>query len=217
MGHILETKLMRSLRLTHRLTSCSTTPRSGQHFVDQLARDRLCETHEQIYEEAKLALTKYDTETADILFRQCPGSYKNTQRYRRQCELFRQLCATGILQREQTAALRVELADVVQESDESLVVGKYAELLYEVGYTANSLREMSVYDVQGMCSLVNMPYGYMTLIRAHVLRRTDPCTWFFFHVTHCIERCGGVQACAKMAIRGIRRSNEGEEEEETAE
>ena len=215
--YLYQNQTMRSSRLSLKLTTCSTTPRSGQKFVEELARNHLYEPHEQIYEEAKLALAKYDTETAMMLFDQCPNSYKNTQRYKKQCGIFKELCHTGILQREQTAELRTELAKIVQESNDSLIVSKYSELMYELGYTANTLKSMTLNDMSHMFSRIRLPCGYKTLIQSHFEKKSDACTRAVFHITRCIERCGGISLCIKMATKSMPRpKEEKDDEEETA-
>jgi hypothetical protein len=152
-----------------------------------------------------------------MLFDKCPNSYKNTQRYKKQCGIFKELCHTGILQREQTAELRAELANIVQESKDCLIVSKYSELMYELGYTANTLKAMTLNDMSHMFSRIRLPDGYKTLIQSHFEKKSDVCTRAAFHMFRCTERCGGISLCIKIATKSMStHRKEQDDEEETA-
>lgn len=203
--------------------ACSTTPRSGRRLVEELACDDGHDLYEQIYEEAKLALVHHDTATASQLFDACPPSYKNTQRYRKQCKVFRDLCRSGVLQRQQTSVLRETIAGIVHEDTNSAVVIKYAELLCDQGYTAATLDSMTLNDLAHFFSQINFPSGYQTLFERHFERRSSCLTRFLFHTLRIVERCGGAQACVKLArgatkggtdTKGSVQKPEGEDEEE---
>jgi hypothetical protein len=194
---------MRSSRLTTSLTTCSGT-----------STPRTADPHDLVYEEAKRSLASCDTEVAISLLHQCPRAFKNVERYRKQCVFLQRLCDSGLVQRRQTAGLRHFLSNVLRENEDSLVISKYAELLYEVGYTTKALEAMSLDDVDTMFSVVTIPKGFQLLFRIHYERRSSPCARLCYHLHRHVEKCGGARLLLRRYDAARRASSALEEEEE---
>lgn len=205
----------RSERLELKLIASSITPRSGKTFAEEIARCKSCDVHQQLYSEAKQALSASDISTATLLFDRCPESYRNTRQYKEQCAVFSDLQRLGILQREETRKIRALLADMVCDSKCSLLVGKYAELVHEVGYTEKSLRDLTLANVNTLFSLVSFPEVY----KSQMIRHLDAESSFVMRSRHrvacLLERCGGWRACLQVVF-DVAREVRGCREEETA-
>jgi hypothetical protein len=197
-----------------KLTTCSLTPRSGEKFLEHLARSNVRDPHRQLYEEAKLALCHQDLETAVALFEQCPSGYENRETYLAQVAVLQRLSRGGIVRREQTESVREFLADVLHVERESRVAGKFAELLNETGFTRAVLEDMTLRDVDALFSRVSFPEGFRKTLESHFAARTGIAERMIVGLSRAVRSCG-IERCIVLAgtLQAGRRRRVSEDEE----
>lgn len=191
---------MSSARLAVRLTTCSTTPRSGRRFAEELAHTYGVPAHHQVYEEAKLALVALDTGVAKTLFEQCPLDYRHTETYIRQCAQLHALCAAGVVRRPETKPLRCVLADVLAVTMDHQSVGCYAERLDAAGYSATAVNACTLWDLDDLCAVLEPSVGHRARLRAFLAARTPWWQAVGITLVHSVRKCGGIHECVATAV-----------------
>ena len=179
----------RSSRIEAKLTSTSTTPRSGRRFVEELAKANSYKPHEQLYEEGKLALTNGEVEVSLFLFQQCPPSYKHTARYISQCNLYQKMREKGVLSTGRSIDLRILLSSLFSEKGSSLPVATCAEDLHQKGYTAETIKGMDMWEGQHLLSSLSIQEGYKRTLRSHFLSNSGLFTNLFFRFEDAGKKC----------------------------
>lgn len=181
---------MTSTRLLDTLYACSTTPRTALRRVEEL---RKCtDFFEPLYAEAKLALVQGDVETALALFLEVPVGYRNADRYVEQCHTYARLCASGVIQRPHTDALRVAIGRILNESPSDTCVSRYAEGLYAKGY--RTLEEIHPEWMDDECLLLMKPMHRKAVVA---------------HVTGLHSRVRSVMGCLQACLPAAPRLDEG--------
>lgn len=186
-------------RLTKHFATCSTTPRSGQAYVQQLAQQqtRAC-NHETLYAEAKLALAQEDFSTARELFHLCPSTYKRTKAYLHKCDTFDRLCLRGVVRRPELDALVTSLVTCLHEDDPSdATIVSYAERLWKDGYTRNMVDGSTLRQVDALARSARFSSGHEERFVQHV---KDASFWWecvVYDLCDAVKKCGGVGALAK--------------------
>lgn len=201
---------MRSTRLATKLTCCSVTPRSEER-LDSLSADASVPPHEHIYEEAKLTLSQQDVDTALTLFGICQG-YRNTAIYTEQCRLFNSLCRQGVVHRAQTGSLRVLLSSVLCEPTDSAVIGKYAELLRDTGFTSEALARLTLWEARRLFRVVSFPCGFRALLEAHFRANTSLLLRCAFDLVCMIRKCAAPCLSALARSRRLPANEDAEED-----
>lgn len=198
-----------SERLVLTLTACSMTPRSGQRYVAELARLRR-RREEALYAEAKLALAHGNVAAARLLFAQCPRDYKKVTSYRRQCDDFERLCASGLVRRPEAETLREDLAEYLHET--SVVVDRYADALWRKGYRTV---DATLADVEALADDARMRPGHR---RRLVQSLEDAVPWWecaWYRGVRAVQQCGGLprvtSACLSLKDGG-KEEEEGKED-----
>lgn len=198
-----------------KLTSCSLTPRSGRQFVYSLASDHDVDVTESLYNEAKLALSTGDLETAHVLFRQCPYGHRNTASYLQQCTTYKELCTSGVLQRETTSDMRRLLAEILLVDDGSVIVSKYSELLVEHGYTEASFRSLTLWEAEDFLSLSVIPHAHRARLDSFFASNTGNAAKVVIYTYRAAHKCISIGECIKFYKLITKRK--GKSDQETAE
>lgn len=193
----------RSDRLTQTLTACSTTPRSGRKYLEELARMISPDPNEYLYTEAKLALVEQDVDAARALLDSCPAGYKRVSKYRKQCTLYTNMCDKGLVHRGRTHDLRACLAELCEEDAASLSVGRYTDALARQGYTAAVVRDVNMATMHAVMDAAQMQRGHRQLIEARAEAQTPAVEWVFWKVIASAERCLGVARCLQTATAPV--------------
>ena len=147
----MSTNALRSARLQKACTTCSTTPRTGRARVEELSCNG-GSLEEHLYEEAKLCLNRGNVKDALMLFRQCSITLRNTAHYIAKCIQHQSMCKDGILYRPECEPWRVALAEALGMAPRSMAVARYAELLYEEGFSPAHLRNLRFIDPMMTCT-----------------------------------------------------------------
>jgi hypothetical protein len=189
---------MTSRRVAARLQACSTTPRTRQRYLEELACDGAL--HEQLYEEGKLALAAAHVELAATLFAQCPGEYRHVATYQEQCARFMTFCELGIIARDDTAPLRDVVARILGLDTDAIPVVKYSESLRARGYSAVSVEALTLSVSAPLLALVS-DEGHRLLFEQHAVSRSPWWERTAASVERVVARCGGLDRCLARAER----------------
>jgi hypothetical protein len=190
---------MTSERLAVTFTTCTTTPRSGRKYVEELARTYDVSVHEHLYEEAKLALVQFDIKTARTLFAQCPDDYRNTRAYREKCHRYEELCSEGVILRPELRDLRRAVEAVF--CDASQTTACYAECLHAAGYTRDAIDTATLWDMADLLELLTPSAGHRARLRAVLTARTSFMDRAAIGLGNAVRRCGGVEKCLLSSMR----------------
>lgn len=190
---------MTSTRLAVKFTTCTTTPRSGRKYVEELARTYDVSVHEHIYEEAKLALNGFDLNLARTLFEQCPSDYRNTLAYLEQCRKLEILCAEGVVCRPSTRELRCALTALFGGVPHQ-VAAQCAERLYAAGYSATAIQSATLWDFEDLNDTLSLSMGYRVRLQTALTSRTSLLDRACIGAARAVRRCGGVEECLTASV-----------------
>lgn len=184
--------------------ACSTTPRTTQSRLEAAAAYRVGDGQEDlVYEEAKACMASKDTEGARSLMAQLPDGYRNTDRYRQQCDMYDALCATGVVTRDGSSGLRSVVARIlgVDDSGYDRTISRYADALVVHGYTATTVEHCTLFEADDVVEVTKMSVGHATRFRKYVDANTSCLTRACFAAHTALSKCAPV-ASALFTKRG---------------
>lgn len=201
----------RSSRLSLHFTKCSTTPRTTQRHLKELAelmeqpnRDRI------LYEEAKLAMSTGDTATAVVLFELLPSNYCKTREYIIKCKTYDQLCKNGILMRTEITPLQQKLGEILYEDPLHSDIVKYADAMDRNGFNVANLSATNLFVMQEAMDASNMSEGHKQLFSAFAAKNTPLCGRFWMKLLTSMEKCAPLIDCMKEnKSKLVAKKNEG--------
>lgn len=206
--------MTRSDRIAQNLTATSTTPRSGQKHLEELARLMAtaaadhAPVDELLYTEAKLALGAGEVVEAGALLARCPTGYKNAAQYAGRCATYTRLCEEGIIRARASQALRRAVADALGIQEDGIDASCYAARLHAAGYTAAAVRALGVGSVRAIAATAAMAEGHAHALRVHAEANTPPAARWAFHLTEAVERCA-TPACFAATAAAWQAAREG--------
>lgn len=213
MNYKLSYHALQSSRLSTKLASTSTTPRTGRHLAEEIARDVGRPHEELLYEEGKLCLSRLDVERALELFMQCPAGYRNRESYVKQCNAYIHLCKNGVVHRARTEPIKSFLLEVLKEKHTSSHIGRYAELLMEKGYTHESLKRITLLEEEDMFSSVFFLPGHRSSLRSFMSSNTDNSMRIVIFFRKVMNTCLNILPQVKQTARSFRGKKEKGEED----
>ncbi len=206
----------RTERISDTLMACSTTPRTTERYLAEIAdvRKRV-QRHEVLYAEVKICMSTWDVQTALALIELLPADYRNASAYRRQCLAYDALCRKGVLQRNGLSGLRATLAGILVEADGSPDVIRYADALARNGYNEESVRTLTLYTVDVVVSAAQMSDGHTHMMMMYAEGKTPVGERCWIKMLTSLERCAPVVACLRTPSRGAKASKNADKEDDT--